>query len=89
MRSAGRVVAFQSVDATTAGPELSRLRQEVATTGRRVEITAADGATCVVISKTELDSLERAIELLSDNEQVRELTAAVGAIAREAIGAAG
>lgn len=74
-------VSFQSVDANTAGPELSRLREQVAATGSRVEITGADGRNCVVISKAELDSLERAVELLADTEAVREMTAAMSTLA--------
>lgn len=76
--------SFQTVDITETGAELSRLSRLVAQTRGRVEIAADNGESCVMISKTELESLERALELLSDTECVREMHSAVAHLAREA-----
>ena len=51
------------------------LLQRIACETGRVEIIGQDSqCDCVLISKQELESLERALEMLSDSEQVRVLT---------------
>jgi hypothetical protein len=77
--------SFQSVDVSDVGPELSRLHQLVVRNRGRVEVMGADGESSVILSKTELDSLERAIELLSATDDVRELRDAVAHLAHEVV----
>jgi hypothetical protein len=82
--SAVAAESFQTVAVTdAAGPELSRLHELVVRNFGRVELVGADGETSVVISKVELESLERALEVLSATEDVRELCDAVLHTARE------
>ena len=56
--------------------DLIDLYRQIACTQGRVEITAEEGGVCdcVLISKAELDSLERALSILSDSSAVRELS---------------
>ena len=39
----------------------------------RVELRDGDGQACVLISKSELDALEHALDILSQTEDVREM----------------
>ena len=57
--------SFQTLDASTAQADFVRLVQRTARNKGRIEITSGDGHCCVIISKEELDSLERALEILS------------------------
>ena len=75
--------SFQIVDVSEAGPELSCVHELVVRNCGRVEMVGADGESTVVISKVELDSLERAIALLSATDEVRELCDAVAEMARD------
>ena len=81
--SAVAVESFQTVAVTDAGAEFNRLHELVVRNCGRVELVGPDGASSVVISKVELESLERALELLSATEDVRELCDAVLDTARE------
>src|SRR5690349_11505176 len=66
--------AHQTLDVNHAQKELAKLYQKVAHDKERVEITC-DGSTdrCVIISKEELDSLERALEILADSDAVKSM----------------
>jgi hypothetical protein len=56
--------------------DLLKLHERVARETGRVEILGPGGqCACVLISKAELDGLERALEVLSDSPAVREMTA--------------
>lgn len=67
--------SFQSLDLDHVQGQLLSIYERIACEKGRVEIVRNDGACdCVLISKAELESLERAIEVLSDSEGVRELT---------------
>jgi len=65
---------FVTLDVHAAAGDLPALYERVAVTKGRVELTR-DGSddSCVIISKSELESLERAIELLSDGDGVRAM----------------
>jgi hypothetical protein len=66
--------AFITLDLTQVQNDLTRLYQQVATQRGRIEIADADGdCGCVLISKEELHGLERALELLSDSNEVKSM----------------
>lgn len=74
-----------TLDLTMAGKELAHLYQQVTQDGQRIEI--ADGgshSSCVIISKQELDALEKALEILSNTDSVRELSASLAQAAAAA-----
>lgn len=81
--SAAAAESFQTVAVSDAGPALSRLHELVVRNYGRVELVDSNGSSSVVISKVELESLERALELLSATEDVRDLCDAVLETARE------
>ena len=61
---------------------LTALHRRVCETGHRVEISCEDsGTTCVLISKSELDCLERAVEILGDTEAVQALCGEIAMVA--------
>ena len=62
--------------------DLLRLCEKVARETGRVEIVGPGECACVLLSKAELDGLERAIELLSDVPTVREMTAELAQLAQ-------
>jgi PHD/YefM family antitoxin component YafN of YafNO toxin-antitoxin module len=61
--------AFQSLDLNVVRSALERLADQVIRGHGRVEITR-DGweESCVLISKTELDGIERALEIFAESE---------------------
>ena len=81
---------FQSIDLAACGPSLDDLHQRVSTGYGRVEITreGCDDA-CVLISKAELETLEKAIELLSQSEHYQGMCAQLSHIAAECMNHAG
>jgi PHD/YefM family antitoxin component YafN of YafNO toxin-antitoxin module len=62
--------------------DLRKLCEKVAHETGRVEILGPGERTCVLISKAELDGLERALEVLSDAPAVREMTAELAQLAQ-------
>jgi PHD/YefM family antitoxin component YafN of YafNO toxin-antitoxin module len=71
-------VSIQTVDLSQARRELERLYRQVAREHQRVEFgDAGSDDVCVLISKAELESLERALEILGDSDEVRQLREAV------------
>jgi PHD/YefM family antitoxin component YafN of YafNO toxin-antitoxin module len=56
---------FLTLDASALQADLIRLLERTARDKGRIEITTADGGQCIMISKEELDSLEKALEILS------------------------
>jgi len=56
---------FQTIDASALPANLLHLLERTAKEKGRIEITNADGAKCVMLSKDELDSLEEALDILS------------------------
>ena len=74
-----------SLNLNQAREELRQLYKLVAAEKARVEIRDGDGDSgCVLISREELEGLERALEMLSDTEAVRELTAGMAQLAHAA-----
>jgi hypothetical protein len=73
---------FDSYDVGYVSKALQKLHEQVARTTARVEITR-DGCDdcCVLISKAELEGLERALEILADTEQVRAMSEKVAQLA--------
>lgn len=68
---------FTTLDASKLEAGLVRLLCRTAREHGRVEITNCDGSSCVMISKDELDSLERALEILANTEAGHTLRQAV------------
>jgi PHD/YefM family antitoxin component YafN of YafNO toxin-antitoxin module len=80
--------SFSTFDLTHARRDLSSIYRKVADEHARVEIRrAGSDQSCVVISKTELESLERALEVLSNARAVRSLSASLAQVAAAAQGA--
>ena len=57
--------------------DLIKLHQLVLKKTKRVELVTRDGGTSVLISKSELDALEQALEILGDTEEVRAMQDAI------------
>ena len=64
---------FYSMDGATLGKDLLKVLCRIAREKGRVEITNCDGSSCVMISKDELDSIESALEILSNLHEVQFL----------------
>jgi len=63
------------VDMTRVGRLISKLHDQVAGRRQRVEITRAGcDDTCVMISRTELESLERALAILADTDEFHDMS---------------
>ncbi len=52
---------------------LADLVKQIAKVKKRVEFTDGSGERCVILCKTELDSLEKAIAILSDTTEFRDI----------------
>jgi PHD/YefM family antitoxin component YafN of YafNO toxin-antitoxin module len=77
--------SFSTFDLTRARKDLSSIYRKVADENARVEIRQpGDGQGCVVISKAELDSLEKALAVLSDAKAVRSLSNSLAQVAAAA-----
>jgi PHD/YefM family antitoxin component YafN of YafNO toxin-antitoxin module len=68
--------SFQTIqiDDDSLNVDLGHLHATVLRTSGRVELTNAAGGACVLMSRAELDSLERALEILSNTQDVREMS---------------
>lgn len=72
----------RSYDASVVALSLQELHEYVAQRNARIEITRAGSEhRCVLISKQELDSLERALAILADTDDVRELSEKIAHLA--------
>jgi len=71
------------VDVAYAAGVLSELHEQVCRRRRRVELTR-DGECCVLISKDELNSLEKALEILADTDGFRTLSGKIAQLAAAA-----
>src|SRR4051812_17499147 len=77
---------FQTMDVVLAGETLARLHEMVADGRGRIEVKRGGcDDVCVLISKTELESLEQALEILCGSsdyqsmcDQLTQLAAATG-----------
>ncbi len=76
---------FQSLNLAQVQTELMRLYEKVACEKGRVEISSTGGeCECVLISKAELESLENALEILSNADGVKHLSAELAQVAHAA-----
>ena len=72
----------KTYDVSLIASNLQQLHEHVTRTLGRVEITRPGGdERCVLISKRELDSLERALEILSDTDDVRDMCGKIAQLA--------
>ena len=72
----------KTYDVNLIAPHLQTLHEYVTRTLGRVEITRGDSEErCVLISKRELESLERALEILSDTDDVRHICGKIAQLA--------
>jgi PHD/YefM family antitoxin component YafN of YafNO toxin-antitoxin module len=62
---------FYSMDGATFGKDLLKVLCRIAREKGRVEVTNCEGHNCVIISKEELDSIESALEILSNLNEVQ------------------
>ena len=84
MSAATAADAFQVLDTDAVSPDLRRLHELVVHATGRIEIVGEQGSS-VLLSKTELDSLERALAVLSATDEFRELCDAVAHMAHEVV----
>jgi PHD/YefM family antitoxin component YafN of YafNO toxin-antitoxin module len=68
--------SFSFISIDQVQDRFSQLHQNVCRARGRVEIKDGQG-TCVLISKEELDTLERALEILSNTSDVRKLASRI------------
>lgn len=71
---------FQSLDLNSVRAAMEKLFEQVLRHQGRVEVMR-DGQSCVLISKTELESLEKALEILSSSGDCRQMEQLVAQIA--------
>lgn len=64
---------FYSLEGESLGKDLLKVLCRIAKEKGRVEITNCGGLCCVMISKDELDSIESALEILSNLHEVQFL----------------
>ncbi len=63
------------LDVSQVAKDLAEMHEYVTSHDTRIEIThPGSNARCVLLSKRELDALERALAILSDTEDVRHIT---------------
>jgi len=80
--------AHQTLDSHRARRELDGLLEHVARSWGRVEITRDDGAdSCVLLSKAELQSIERALEILCELPGGREICDEITSVAERCMAA--
>jgi PHD/YefM family antitoxin component YafN of YafNO toxin-antitoxin module len=77
---------FERLDINLVRSTLEHLFEQVVRDKGRVEVTRGDGTddACVLISKAELESLERAIEIFSNTEGCKEMEKLVTDVALQA-----
>ena len=79
---------FETYDCGHVGRSLEKLHEEVVRFKGRIEVTrnGCDDC-CVLISKAELESLEKALAILSDTDGVRAMSGQIAQLAAS-VGAA-
>jgi hypothetical protein len=76
---------FQSLHLAQVQRDIRDLYQRIAAEKGRIEIRDGNGTSeCVLISKAELQTLEEALAILSDRDDVRELAHRVECLAQAA-----
>jgi PHD/YefM family antitoxin component YafN of YafNO toxin-antitoxin module len=77
--------AYPTIDLTHLGPSIHQLHAQVCAHARRVEITRPGcDDRCVLISKSELESLEQAVEMFADTEAFAEMSRNIQELLRAA-----
>jgi hypothetical protein len=66
--------------------EFSELHRLITAHKGRVELNTADGHTCVLISKSELDAMEQALSILADGDAVQAMRQELAKVATAAAG---
>ena len=78
-------MSHPELDALTAGERIADLHRKITGEKLRVELTlAGSDQRCVLLSKDELDDLERALDLLSRSDAYRAMAAELTDIAETA-----
>lgn len=72
---------FQRLDLRSARAAMENLFEQVLRSNGRVEVTRGDGQSCVLISKAELESLERALEILAESDGCKQMQKLVADVA--------
>jgi len=72
---------FEMLDAGALPESLRHLFSRTARERGRIEIVDAGGESCVMISKAELDGLEKALEILSKTDEARAMLRTVRRVA--------
>jgi PHD/YefM family antitoxin component YafN of YafNO toxin-antitoxin module len=83
---------FQSLDVSHLRSALNKIHEQVAGNHGRVELTRAGcDDVCVILSKAELESLERALEIFSETAEYKAMCDNLSrlAVACGAVGPAG
>jgi len=78
-----------AVDLSHAKAELEAFYDRVTASAHRVRIARPGENGCVLISAEELESLERAIQILSNGDDVRELARSVSRVVHASQAVAG
>jgi len=73
--------SFTTIKITDAIVDVARLHAAVVRTSGRIELTDAEGNACVLMTKSELDALEHALEILSNTDDVRAMNDQLARIA--------
>jgi PHD/YefM family antitoxin component YafN of YafNO toxin-antitoxin module len=72
----------RTYDVNIVAQSLAQLHEYVTSSNARIEVTRpGSDERCVLMSKQELDALERAIEILSDTEDMRHVSEKLAHIA--------
>ena len=75
------MTTMESLTVQELRENLPDLIQGVARGKQRVEVRHTTGERCVLISKQELDSLEKAIAILSDTAEFRDISTSLSRLA--------
>jgi PHD/YefM family antitoxin component YafN of YafNO toxin-antitoxin module len=74
-----------STNIHTIPTQLSDLHDQVLRRQNRVELVDGQGESCVLIAKSELDALEKALAILSETDDAREMRQNVARVAFESM----
>jgi PHD/YefM family antitoxin component YafN of YafNO toxin-antitoxin module len=77
--------AHQTMDVQRAGRDLEHLHARVAAVWGRVEITREGGDSCVLLSKAELQTIERALEILCELPGGKKVCEEIGRVAEQSV----
>lgn len=72
---------FESMSVQEVRENLEDVINTVSHGKRRIEVVSENGDRCVVICKTELDSLEKALSILSDTSEFRDICSSLNQLA--------